>query len=71
MRNPSFEIMDGASITPKDAKNQSFINPYVIDPNNEDIMLYPAGNTLWRNNQLSTLPFSQASRRGLLRGGLN
>ncbi|MCB0743757.1 MAG: PKD domain-containing protein, partial [Ignavibacteriae bacterium] len=55
-------------ITPKDAKNQSFINPYVIDPNNEDIMLYPAGNTLWRNNQLSTLPVNPSFAEGITEG---
>ncbi len=40
-------------ITPTDAENQLFINPFVVDPNDEDIMYYPAGYELWRNNNLS------------------
>lgn len=56
--NPSEN--DGWSvITPTGAENQLFINPYVVDPNNENIMIYPAGNTLWRNNQLNSLPYNQ------------
>lgn len=43
-------------VYPKDAKNQLFIDPYVIDPNDEDYMYYPAGGVLWRNNQLSSIP---------------
>lgn len=43
-------------INPKDAANQLFVNPFAIDPNNEDVMFYPAGTELWRNTQLSSIP---------------
>ena len=44
---------DGA-IKPDSAKGQLFINPFVIDPNSGDkIMYYPAGNSLWRNSQIN------------------
>ncbi|MEJ2615128.1 MAG: sialidase family protein, partial [Ignavibacteriaceae bacterium] len=43
-------------VKPNGAANQLFINPYVVDPNNEDVMYYPGGNVLWRNNQLSNIP---------------
>jgi len=46
-----------SNITPEDASDQIFINPFRVDPNDEDIMYYAAGNHLWRNNQLSDLPF--------------
>lgn len=40
-------------VTPADASGQLFINPFVIDPNSsEKYMYYPAGNTLWRNNDI-------------------
>ncbi|MCW8851004.1 MAG: glycoside hydrolase, partial [Melioribacteraceae bacterium] len=40
-------------VTPTDAEGQLFINPFVIDPNpTERYMYYPAGNTLWRNNDI-------------------
>jgi len=45
-----------SKIHPAEATNQLFINPFVVDPNNEDFMYYPAGNALWRNNQLSLIP---------------
>ncbi len=43
-------------VYPKNANNQLFINPFVIDPNNQNIMYYPASDTLWRNNDLSSIP---------------
>ena len=45
--------------TPTDASGQNFINPFAIDPNDENIMYYPAGNNLWRNNQIGTIPDNQ------------
>lgn len=35
-----------------------FINPLALDPNNNDIMYVGAGNNLWRNNQLSSIPLA-------------
>ena len=68
--NPSLD--NGFSnITPTGAENQLFINPYVVDPNNEDIMIYPAGNTLWRNNQLNSLPYNQTYASGMSNGWTN
>ncbi len=43
-------------ITPTGASNQLFINPFTVDPNNEEVMYYLAGNVIWRNNQLSSIP---------------
>ena len=57
--NPYNPITDGIGwsvVSPSNASNQLFINPFIIDPNNEDIMYYPAGNTLWRNTSLSNIP---------------
>jgi photosystem II stability/assembly factor-like uncharacterized protein len=45
-----------SEITPTGATNQLFIHPFVVDPNNENVMYYPAGNVLWRNNQLGSIP---------------
>ncbi|MBN2572499.1 MAG: T9SS type A sorting domain-containing protein [Ignavibacteriales bacterium] len=50
-----------SNITPKGSSGQSFINPYIIDALNEDIMYYAAGNTLWRNNSLSSIPDNEDS----------
>jgi hypothetical protein len=42
-------------ITPTDAENQLFINPFSIDPNDENVMYYPAGYEIWRNDRLSSI----------------
>ena len=33
-----------------------FINPYVLDPNNTNRMYFVAGDSLWRNNDLTAIP---------------
>lgn len=45
-----------AVIYPPDAKDQLFIDPYAFDPGNEDVIYYPAGNVIWRNRQISSIP---------------
>ena len=51
-------------IQPESASNQLFVNPFVVDPNNEDVMYYPSGSTLWRNNSLSSLRGGQTDSEG-------
>ena len=43
-------------ITPKGASGQMFIHPFTVDPADEDIMYYPAGQAMWRNNAISSIP---------------
>ncbi len=43
-------------LQPNDATGQLFINPYAVDPNDENVMYYPAGSSLWRNSQIGTVP---------------
>ncbi len=35
-----------SNFTPPNATGQLFINPFVINPNNENVMFYPAGNSI-------------------------
>lgn len=35
-----------------------FINPFVLDPNNQNIMYLAGGKYLWRNDDLSAIPLS-------------
>ncbi len=53
---PPGQLSQWSEVYPRDASGQLFINPFVIDPNDEDIMYYPAGTTLWRNNALTSIP---------------
>ncbi len=43
-------------VTPAGAAGFGFIAPFVLDPNNDNIMYLPAGNRIWRNNDLDGLP---------------
>jgi len=45
-----------SSIKPAGGSDQLFIDPFAVDPNNEDVMYYLAGDVIWRNNSLSTIP---------------
>jgi len=57
--NSAYEMPPGtewSTITPIGAEGQLFINPFAVDPNNEDIMFYPADSSMWRNNALSSIP---------------
>ena len=39
-----------------------FVTPFILDPNNDNIMYVPAGNSIWRNNNHDEIPlFSNAS----------
>ncbi len=46
-------------ITPTNASNQLFVNPFVVDPVDENSMFYLAGADIWRNNSLNTIPDGQ------------
>ncbi len=50
-----------ARVQPNGATGLAFIAPFVLDPNNDNIMYLPAGNRMWRNNNLDSIPiFSNA-----------
>lgn len=43
-------------ITPAGASGFSFVNPFILDPSNDNIMYMPVGNRIWRNNNLDGIP---------------
>ncbi|GEO05077.1 hypothetical protein AAE02nite_27410 [Adhaeribacter aerolatus] len=45
-----------ARIDPRGGTGYIFVNPYVIDPNNQYVMYLPAGDSLWRNNNIEAIP---------------
>ncbi|MDQ3047608.1 MAG: T9SS type A sorting domain-containing protein, partial [Bacteroidota bacterium] len=45
-----------ARIDPLGGKDYQFINPFILDPNNNDIMYLAGGKYLWRNHDLSGIP---------------
>jgi len=48
----SGNLTDVAEIRPETATGQLFINPFAIDPNDEKVIFYPAGELLWRNTDI-------------------
>ncbi len=52
----SGNITSYARIDPQDLKKPEFINPYTLDPNNNDIMYLAGGKYLWRNSNLAGIP---------------
>jgi hypothetical protein len=66
--NPRRDYPNWSNITPKNAQGMLFINPFVVNPADENIMIYPAGNTLWRNNQLNSLPNNPNFAEGITTG---
>ncbi|MBL7884628.1 MAG: T9SS type A sorting domain-containing protein [Bacteroidia bacterium] len=47
-----------ARIDPIGLTKPLFINPYTLDPNNNDIMYLAGGKYLWRNDDLSGIPLN-------------
>lgn len=47
-----------ARIDPIGASGYDFINPYTIDPNNNNIMYLAAGTRVYRNSDLSAIPLT-------------
>lgn len=49
--NPS----DVDGIQPASATGQLFVNPFILDKSNQNIMYYPAGDRIWRNANLNAI----------------
>lgn len=47
-----------ARIDPIGGREYQFINPFIIDPNNNNIMYLAGGKFLWRNNNLAGIPYA-------------
>ncbi len=56
--NNAGHVDSAARIDPIGGKGYLFINPYVLDPNNNDLMYLAGGKFLWRNNNLSGIPYT-------------
>lgn len=51
-----------ARVQPSGASGFGFIAPFILDPRNDNVMYMPAGNRMWRNNDLDGIPlFSNAT----------
>ncbi|RMD94724.1 MAG: T9SS C-terminal target domain-containing protein, partial [Calditrichaeota bacterium] len=46
----------GSLVTPAGAQNFLFVTPYLLDPNDARVMYLAAGNQVWRNSNLDSIP---------------
>ncbi len=56
----SFNRLDPLSA---DSTTYQFINPFTMDENDDNICYLAAGNKLWRNNNLSSIPYNDEHTR--------
>jgi photosystem II stability/assembly factor-like uncharacterized protein len=56
--NNSGVVDSFARIDPAGGKGYLFINPFTMDPNDNNIMYLAGGKFLWRNNNLSGIPYA-------------
>lgn len=48
-----------ARIDPMEGKSYQFINPFILDPNNNDILYLAEGYHLWRNDSIKSIPYAE------------
>ncbi|UII77871.1 T9SS type A sorting domain-containing protein [Flagellimonas sp. HMM57] len=59
--NETNEFQSFTRVQPAGATGFDFVAPFLLDPINDNIMYMPAGNRMWRNNNLDEIPlFSNA-----------
>ncbi len=49
-------VLNWAEVEPKGGTNFLFVTPYLLDPNNSNLMYMAAGDSVWRNSDLSKIP---------------
>lgn len=52
---------DWSSIYPSDASGQLFINPFVLNPNDENMMVYAGGSEVWINQAIEAIPVQNSN----------
>ncbi|MFO7444954.1 MAG: T9SS type A sorting domain-containing protein [Ignavibacteriaceae bacterium] len=57
-------------VKPKETENILFIHPFAVDMADENIMYFPDGNILWRNNSITTIQ-NQSDNEGTTEGWEN
>ncbi len=59
--NEAEEFISFTRVQPAGASGFDFVAPFLLDPINDNIMYMPAGDRMWRNNNLDEIPlFSNA-----------
>lgn len=51
------KVLEFTRIDPMGAKDYMFINPLVLDPNNNNLLYVAEGSKVWRNDSVSYIPY--------------
>lgn len=50
-----------ARIDPQGGTGYLFVNPFVLDPNNSNMMYFAGGNYVWRNSDITAIPIGNGT----------
>ncbi len=64
------ELVSFTRVQPAGATGFGFIAPFILDHNNDNIMYMPAGNRIWRNNNLDEIPTISSIGNSVFAGNL-
>ncbi|MBS1536469.1 MAG: T9SS type A sorting domain-containing protein [Bacteroidetes bacterium] len=53
------KILQKGRIDPAGGKGYLFIDPFLLDPNNDKVMYLAAGSSIWRNKDLTQIPLGR------------
>jgi PKD repeat protein len=59
--DPDSDSYTYTRVDPEGASGQSFINPFIVDANNSEILYYAGGQYIWRNSNIFEIPQLQYS----------
>ena len=59
--NNNGQYLSFTKVTPTGASGFLFINPFILDPNNTNMMYMAAGDRIWRNSDLTGIPLGSNS----------
>ena len=59
--DPNGNYTNFAKVKPNYATHYLFINPFVLDPNDNKVMYLAAGDSVWRNSDLTGIPLGNQS----------
>lgn len=57
--NDENDFLGYSRLDPAGVTGYEFVNPYLIDPNDQNVMYLPVGDSLYRNNDISAIPISK------------
>ncbi len=58
---PGSPPQEYARVDPQGGAGYLFVNPFVLDPNNSNMMYFAGGNYVWRNSDITAIPIGNST----------